>query len=686
MLAFEFSPFRLEPATRRLLRGGDPLPLTPKSFDTLLVLVQNRDRVLDKSEVMRLVWPDTVVEEANLAQHVFTLRKTLGDSPDGARFIATVPKRGYRFVAEVREVPNGNGATAAPFVAPTPSSAGGTAGLVRRTGRWARAAGLAAAAVALAAMGYYFGRKQAMDDPPPLVQRLTFRRGTLRSARFAPGGRSILYSATWDGQPAQLFLASPDSPESMSLGPAEADLLAVSAAGELAVLLDPPRLNAMMGDRATLARLPLTGGTPRPILENVLYADWSPDGQSLAVVREIGKVRKRLEYPVGTVLHETIPSDCILSPRVSPDGMRVAFFECNKPTGPSYLSVVDRAGRKRRVLAAPIIGGLAWSPSGDEVWYTGGTSAFFPELRAVTLGGRDRLVARLSGRLEDVSRDGRVLVSRGTPTSGIAGRAPGETRERDLSWLEGSVAVDLTEDGRDILFGEQLEGGGVRGRIYTRRTDGSAAIRLAEGFPGCLSPDGTWALVRRSGARDLALVPTGPGEGRDLPPTGFDAYSAAFFPDGRRLLLGGQAPGRSGRLYVQDLESGAVRPITPEMTGAGVVSPDGKWVATVGHDGHFLYPVDDGERRPFPGPEDEEWPVQWSADGRFVYVHKQGTFPARVTRVKLGTGRREVWRELAPADPAGVTFVKPILTRDARAYVYTYHRYLSDLYLVSGLR
>ncbi len=488
MTAFEFSPFRLEPATRRLLRGGDPLPLTPKSFDTLLVLVQNRDRVVEKSEVMRLVWPDTVVEEANLAQHVFTLRKTLGDSPDGARFIATVPKRGYRFVAEVREVPNGNGAAASALVAP---AAWGTAGRVRGTRPWALAAGLAAAAAALAGIGYHVGHNQAREDPPPLVQRLTFRRGTLRSARFAPGGRSIVYSATWDGQPAQVFLASPDSPESMSLGPAEADLLAVSAAGELALLLDAPRLNAMMGDRATLARLPLTGGTPRPMLENVLAADWSPDGRSLAVVREIGKARKRLEYPVGTVLHETIPSDCILSPRVSPDGARVAFFECNKPSGPSYLSVVDRAGRKQRVLAAPIVGGLAWSPAGDEVWYTGGTSAFFPELRAVTLGGRDRLVARLSGRLEDVSRDGRVLVSRGAPTSGIAGRAPGASRERDLSWLEGSVAVDLTEDGRDILFGEHLEGGGVHGRIYTRGTDGSPAVRLAEGFPGCLSPDGT---------------------------------------------------------------------------------------------------------------------------------------------------------------------------------------------------
>ena len=682
MVSFEFDPFRLEPATRRLLRNGEPLSLTPKAFDTLLVLVQNRERVVEKSEVMRLVWPDTVVEEANLAQHVFTLRKALGDSPDGARFIATIPKRGYRFVAEVREVPNGNG-LAAPAMAPPAATT--PIGALWRPRPWAWAAAFAAA-LAVAAIGYQLGRRRAQEEPPPSVQRLTFRRGTLRGARFAPDGRKVVYSATWDGHLSQVFLGSPDHPEAMPIGPAGTDLLSISPSNELAVALRTSPLNSMMGDRATLAEMPLTGGTPRERLENVLHADWSPDGQSLAVVREIAKSRKRLEYPIGTVLHETIPSDCILFPRVSPDGRQVAFFECNKPGGPSYLSVVDRQGNKQRLIAAPILGGLAWSPSGEEVWYTGGTSDFFPELRAVSLSGRERLVARLPGRLEDVARDGRVLISRGTPTSGMAGRAPGDAAERDLSWLQGSSAVDLTEDGRHLLFGEYFEGGGVRGRIYLRGTDGSPAVQLAEGFPGCLSPDGQWAVIRRPGARALSLIPTGAGEGRDLPRTDFDVYKAAFFPDGRRLLLGGQAPGHSGRLYVQDLETGLTRPITPEMTGAGVVSPDGTRVATIGHDGHFLYPVEGGERRPLAGPEDEEWPVQWSADGRFVYVHKQGTFPVRVTSIELATGGRAIWKELAPADPAGVTFVQPILTRDARAYAYTYYRYLSDLYLVTGLR
>ncbi len=648
MVSFAFDPFRLEPATRRLLRNGEPLSLTPKAFDTLLVLVQNRERVVEKAEVLRLVWPDTVVEEANLAQHVFTLRKALGDSPDGARFIATIPKRGYRFVAEVRELPNGDG-PAAPAMAPPAAMI--PTGTLSRWPPWARVAGLAVAALAVAAISYRLGRGRAQEDAPPSVQRLTFRRGTLRGARFAPDGRKVVYSATWDGHASQVFLGSPDHPEAMPIGPSGTDLLAISPSNQLAVALRISPLHSTMGDRATLAEMPLTGGSPRERLENVLYADWSPDGQALAVVREIAKSRKRLEYPIGTVLHETIPSDCILYPRVSPDGRRVAFLECNKPGGPSYLSVVDLKGRKQRLITARILGGLAWSPSGDEVWYTGGIDDFFPELRAVSLSGRERLVARLPGRLEDVARDGRVLIIRGMPTSGMAGRAPGDPAERDLSWLQGSSAVDLTEDGRHLLFGEYFEGGGVRGRIYLRETDGSPAVQLAEGYPGCLSPDGRWAVIRREGARTLSLIPTGAGEERDLPRTDFDVYKAAFFPDGRRLLLGGQGPGHSGRLYVQDLETGLTRAITPEMTGAGVVSPDGTRVATIGHDGHFFYPVDGGERLPFAGPEDEEWPLQWSADGRYVYVdaHRVGHGPARALE-GAGPGRSRR-RHLRATDP-----------------------------------
>jgi TolB-like protein/DNA-binding winged helix-turn-helix (wHTH) protein/Tfp pilus assembly protein PilF len=100
--AYEFGLYRLERQTRRLLRSGEPISLTPKAFDTLLALVERRDRVVDKAELMRIVWPDSFVEEANLSQTIFVLRKTLGEGPNGRPFIDTAPRRGYRFAADVR--------------------------------------------------------------------------------------------------------------------------------------------------------------------------------------------------------------------------------------------------------------------------------------------------------------------------------------------------------------------------------------------------------------------------------------------------------------------------------------------------------------------------------------------------------------------------------------------------------
>src|SRR6185369_13238695 len=131
----------------------------------------------------------------------------------------------------------------------------------------------------------------------------------------------------------------------------------------------------------------------------------------------------------------------------------------------------------------------------------------------------------------------------GTRRSGIRSLAPGETEERELSWLEGSSATDLSADGSLVLFGEMMEGGGVSGRIYLRRTDGSPAVHLGDGYPLGLSPDGAWALARLRGRDGLTVIPTGAGEARTLDTRGLDVYLAQWFSDGRRLLLGAHANG-----------------------------------------------------------------------------------------------------------------------------------------------
>jgi DNA-binding winged helix-turn-helix (wHTH) protein/Tol biopolymer transport system component len=684
--SYVFGPFRLEPAKRRLLRDGEPLPLTPKAFDTLLLLVQNRERVMEKEEVLRLVWPDAVVEESNLAQNVFTLRRALGDTPEGARFIATVPRRGYRFVADVEETANGAGTLAAPAGVGTRAEDG----RARRPPRFWRAAIAAALLVALPLGGYIAGRRArgaagpALSDTPKLL-RLTFRRGVVRAARFAPEGGSVVYSAAWDGGPNTLYLSRLESPEAMELDAPPAELLAVSRTGELALSLDPPMLYEQMGNFRTLARMPLAGGTPREVLESVEAADWSPDGQALAVVRKLENKTKRLEYPIGRVLVETTASQCLDRPRVSPDGRLVAFVACEKPN--LKLVVSSGPGDRRALWTGPEwVSGLDWSPKGDEVWFSTETQFRMPQARAVTLGGRVRLLGQVPGAIMDVSRDGAVLMTTGRRDAGIRALAPGEREERELTWLQGSAAADLSADGRRLLFGEIMEGGGFSGRVYLRGTDGSPAVHLGDGHPLALSPDGAWAAVILHGREGLTLLPTGAGEARTLPLGGVQPYQAQWFPDGRRLLLGAMAYGREGRLYVLDTHGGSLRPLTPEMTGVGVLSPDGRTVATIGHDGHFLYPVEGGERRPFPAVGPHEWPVGWTADGRSVFFRREGQMPMPVVRLDVETGRREVWKSLAPKDAAGVIWIEPRITPSADGYVYTYHRVLSDLYLVLGLK
>ncbi len=553
---------------------------------------------------------------------------------------------------------------------------------VRR--RWLRPAGwVALGLVAGMALAAFVLQRDGGPASDLRFQRLTFRRGAVLTARFAPDAQSVVYGASWEGAPPEVFSLRFDGPESRSLGLPPADLLAVASTGEVAVSLGRQYVFGWES-RGTLARVPLGGGAPREVLEDVETADWAPDGKELAVARDMGATR-RLEFPVGKVLYET--QGWISGVRVSPDGRRVAFW--NHPSrgdNLGSLDLIEADGTRRSLNQGASSAGLAWAPDGGGLW-SGGF--------ALSLGGQRRRALPLfgGGQLHDVAPGGRALVSRRTFRREIVGRGPGQSAEANLSWLDWSHPEDLSSDGRTVLFDEQNISNAGNYAIYLRGTDASPAVRLGEGQSLALSPDGKWALASsKSGTgTDLVLLPVGAGEPRTLPPTGLDTDAGSFFADGRRLLLWGHEPGHASRLYVLELPDGKPKPISPEgvsMFRWRALAPDGRSAVARAADGTLgLYATDGGEPRPLPGAVREDVPIRWTADGRGLYVQRGPGVPARVDLLDVATGKRRPWKELTPPDPAGVLAIGPILlSADGQAYVYSYRRIIDDLFLVEGLR
>jgi Tol biopolymer transport system component len=559
----------------------------------------------------------------------------------------------------------------------------------RRRRLWPFVAGAVLATALVVGVPAYLAGRKAGDVPPPSFRQLTFRRGEIMSARFAPDGTTVVYSAAWDGLPAEIFVGRLESPESRPFGLAHAEVLAISKSGEIAASLNRHSSGGFRRS-GTLARVSVAGGAARDVLEEVEWADWAPDSKDLAVVRA-DRGRMRLEYPIGKMLYET--TGWIGNPRVSPAGDRVAFIDHPSLSDDGgSIAVVDRAGRKT-VLSRPFAStqGLAWLPDGTEVWFT----AAEVSLRAIysaSLSGRVRLRSRVAGNLtlHDISGEGRVLVTRDTFRLEIRGLPPGESTERDLTWLDYSLPSAISADGRTMLFTEGGEGGGPGYSVYIRRTDGSPAVRIGEGHGQALSPDGKWAIAIVNTATDPQLVayPTGAGEARVFPKEGLSAWNACWFPDGRKILFTASEPGRGLRLYERDFAGGKPRALTPEgYRGSRVVSPDGTWAVVTGPDRRtYLYPLAGGEPTVIPGVEVNDVVTDFASDARSVYVSRRGGIQTSVYRVDVASGHRQPWRTLTPADPGGASDLVPLPTPNGDSYIYSYQRTLSDLYLVEGLK
>ena len=557
--------------------------------------------------------------------------------------------------------------------------------------RWLALGAGVAALLGLLVLAVALGRRTATPAVPS-YSRITFRQGSVTSARFAGDGATIVYAAQWEDGKQRLHLKRPEALEALPLELPGVNAFALSKRGEVALVL---RSGSLLP--GVLARAPLSGGTPREIVASVITADWAPDGTDLTIVRDV-EGRRRLEFPPGKVLFET--AGTVSSPRFSPNGALIAFaHHPYRGDDRGSVAVVDRSGRSKTLTGQwASIQGVAWSPTGDEIWFAASTTGTGRALYAVTTAGRLRILARAPGDLVlcDVSPAGRAVVAREDLRWGILAGVGGEEKERDLTWLGGSVPRDISADGKLLLFMEQMLGSEYA--VCLRRMDGSPPVELGKGQAWALSPDGTWVLASLpSPEAPLLLLPTGPGDVRGIRlPGGISHRNAVFFPDGRSILFEGYEAGHSPRLYQVGLDGGLPRAVTPEGLftfgyASLEISPDGTWIA-VGEvpaaeagTGVWLYPMAGGARRRLPGVTKPAFPIRWSTDGRALFV-AEGPEPVTIVRIDLASGQRSVVRELVPADPLARVTPYVVITPDGNSYAYAYRRRLSELYLVEGLR
>jgi dipeptidyl aminopeptidase/acylaminoacyl peptidase len=557
---------------------------------------------------------------------------------------------------------------------------------------WWAGAGLLGAAV-IAGLAFVAGRRGA-EKPLPEFKQLTFRRGWVDEARFAPDGQTIVYGAAWDGRPVELFQTRTDNPESRPLGLAHAKVLSISSQGQMAILLDPSRRQSLIAI-GTLAVVPLVGGTPREVLENVFWADWTPDGRDLCVARMQPNGEVTIELPPGTVLHRTHGYTCML--HVSRDGRHIVFAE--RANGKMVL--IDRDRKVTRTLVEPLAAGfwgLAWGPTGREVWFTESPRRTARDVHAVDLEGRRRVVYRSAGvlALMDSAPDGRILLHRALDRIETIALLPGRQVEQDVTVYDNSIIGALSSDGRLLLLDGIEE---EKGRFVYLRRDGGDPVRLAAGIGVGISPDGRSALIVTD-TGELSEVPIGPGLPRKIdlgnvradprPWAGRGGIAYVPSPRGAMIVRGRERPDEPYNLWL--IHEGVSKPRRLELDVHGGVeswgvAPDGRHVAVkTRSDTIRVAALARGASRDIRIPDVDLSVSRWSGDGRSLFLARAG-WPCEIHRLDLATEKVELWKRVAPPDPTGILqCIGPLPSADGRSYVYTANRSLAALIVAEGLR
>jgi eukaryotic-like serine/threonine-protein kinase len=540
--------------------------------------------------------------------------------------------------------------------------------------------------VAILAVGaaWMLARSLAPLAASPEITQLTFRSGTVRGARFAPGSQNVLYAASWEGQPIKLFSTRPGNPDSAALTVPDADLMAVSGAtGEMLTTLGAVPVFSYY-TRGTLARASIAGGAPRSLLENVISADFSSDGQALAAIVGVpGEFS--LQFPIGT---ERLKTPYALSDvRVAPDGQQLAFLFHAPGGDEGDVKVISASGESRTVSGGWItLGGLAWARAGRELWFTGSRKGGVRALWAVTLDGRERLLYRSTDSLtlQDVAPDGRALVSAGTPRVRILYGSLHDAVDHDLTWFDHGTQPSVSADGKLLAYTESGEGAGSTYGIFVRATTGEPAVRIADGRTSAISPDGTRVFVQDiADPHVAALVPTGTGTTRRLSLKGLDQITiGTWLPDGVHIVIVGNEPGHKVRSWRLDTRSGERTAMTPEGAAGRLVSPNGQYLAVAEGSDRYLLDLRSGAKLRDDAVEKSDIAIGFTPDSTAVYVFSPDAQGGRIFRIASGT--RTLVRALRPADPAGLRAVfQPSMSLDGEHFAYSLSTQTSQLFLLT---
>jgi WD40 repeat protein len=546
------------------------------------------------------------------------------------------------------------------------------------------AAAIAAAALLGAAVAWFL---RPGPPTPPTFTRVSYDQGTTIRSRFSADGKTVLFSAVLEDGLPDTYAIRGDYPASVPAGLHGSLLLAVSRQDQLAVIVRP-HLYGHYQWSGTLATTPAGGTQPREILENVYDADWSPDGHDLAVIDKDGD-NWRLQYPIGKILLQD--HKWLTDSRVSPDGNLVAFFHHSSAISDNRgdVAVLDRTGHLRTLSTGwEALEGLAWSPSGKEIWFSAANSGEQYCIHAVTLSAKERLVycGTTPTRIQDIAESGRALISSDSDRRSMAAMQHGSPESRDLSWLDGSIIPVLSPDGSQLLFSDVSAAAGNDYATYVRKTDGSPAVHLGDGGGGLdLNAKSALMVLVDDPDASIQIAPLAAGQIKKLNWSGFQPSLANWFPDGVHILIGDDQPGHPAGLYLTDVNGSTPKLLSPtehvEFQQI-VLAPDGDSLLILRNGAWHSFSIQHNTARPLHGLQPGEDLVGWSADSNHVFTRTIKSGEIEVSRLDIDSGKRETWQIWKPKNPAGVMFAATqiAITPDGHQMVFAFRALGGTLY------